>query len=120
MLSFYTLNVKKGMFSFLDTEEKIDIETWIIPIQLLSTPKSNVIKQVRKSIRNDFINRMLYILQMVNEKRNHLPPSSINHFSISFIVGNEHIDASSSDNKKGWSFNMFKEMLHEGPPLLLR
>ena len=78
---------------------------------------TNDIKKNREKIRSQFIDEMLYILQMVNEKHSHLPPSKISHFGISFIIGNKEINLSKGNNTG--VLNMFKEMLQEGPPLLL-
>jgi hypothetical protein len=113
MLTFNTVNKTKGIF--WDSEEKVDLERWLIPIILMPTSKQVDLVRSREKSRADVELALFSVLRSVNQKRAHLPPikqNGISHFNLSF-------SNNAKDAKAKGGMGMFRDMLQEGPPLLL-
>jgi len=101
-------------------EEKVFWERWVIPISVSRAKDRNSIEQ-RQHLREQALREsMTFIIQQVNEKKEHIPPvpsnpkgkSLVFSFDISYKLGDGESEA--------WGFEMIKDILKQGPPQLMK
>jgi len=114
-LSFYVKQLKKGWLT--TKEEKIYWERWLIPISLYKEKAKSQTERDRRQqkTQQQLRERLMYIVEMANKKREHLPPASkhVVCFPYELTFGN------GSDKGSSWGLDAFARMLQKGPPLLL-
>lgn len=112
-LSFYETRTKSFFFSTRD--EKLFWERWCIPIQIKDRASSatgssrrwdlprefddiNWTAREEQQIASDSLlrNRLIYIIQMVNEKQDHIPPIPADDKPSLFPVEVQHYHAAST------------------------
>lgn len=129
-LAFFSTSLTKTWLS--TKEEKRHWERWVIPITLTSGrgsialsshERARAAHETQKSIRD----AILYIVRVVNEKKDHIPPIKAKGknganvcypFEITFTAGagGKHDGSDGSS----WGIQTFKRMLKQGPPMLMK
>jgi len=76
-LAFYTLREKNALLGWKKTQEKVVWERWVIPIVLCWSPSGHIDSAEEKKlqeIESAVTEQVLFILQKVEENKDHLPP----------------------------------------------
>lgn len=110
-LRFYIYSEAKGFM--LNQREKMFWEQWMIPITISTQKKKGSERDHRHNQRQQALrDRLLYIIQMMNNKTKHVPPVKKNvpcfPFDIVFSDGTK-------PNTEKWSFGkMFSQYISQG------
>jgi autophagy-related protein 101 len=119
VVSFYEKKKRKAFFGITTTEDQVNWEQWIISIvvnrQKLSNGADFAADRNRQARQTESLmtQRILQILTMVNEKKEHLPPVNLN--SDKAMVFEFKIAIPKLEEK---AENWFTRMLQQGPPSL--
>ena len=118
-VSFYEKKRRKVFFGITTTEEHVNWEQWIISIVVNRQKISNGadfaadrMRQARKT-ESEMTERILQILSLVNEKKEHLPPVNLNGDKA--MVFDFKITIPKLEEK---AENWFTRMIQQGPPSL--
>ena len=118
-VTFYEKKKRKGFLGLTTVEDQVNWEQWIISIvvnrQKLSSGADFAADRMRQAHQTEKIitQRMLQILTLVNEKKEHLPNVSLN--SKKAMVFDFKISIPKLEDK---AENWFTRMLQQGPPSL--
>lgn len=111
-LSFYAKAAEASWF-LLAKEKKMYWERWILPILLTDKPKTAVERARRHETQQSAVrDLLLQVIQVVNEKKDHIPPvkPNTNHFPFE-ITWSCGVGSAGDDL---WGFNTLKKMLKQG------
>ncbi|KAL6053559.1 Autophagy-related protein 101 [Balamuthia mandrillaris] len=110
VMSFFEKRYKKIWFR--KYEEKVCFEQWIFTFQLTNEPETGDPQERRDRLSSRLRKRVMTIIQIVNEKKNHIPPLKTNDltpfpYQVSFPSASE-----------SWGVDMVWNMLKTPQPLL--
>jgi len=116
-LSFYAKSVKKGWLS--KTEEKTTWERWLINLSLERQTNKNAIERDKRnaSRQEQLRERLMYVVAMVNEKKDHIPPLNKGVDVFPFMIS--HSGGDRDPHHDSWSASLTR-ILKQGPPLLMK
>mmetsp|Transcript_2476 Transcript_2476/g.3730 ORF Transcript_2476/g.3730 Transcript_2476/m.3730 type:complete len:209 (-) Transcript_2476:22-648(-) len=118
-VSFYQKKKRKVFFGMMTNEDQVNWEQWIISIvvnrQILSKGSDFAADRLRQARKTEDVmtSRIMQILTLVNEKKEHLP--SVNLNSDKAMVFDYKITIPKLEDK---AENWFTRMLQQGPPTL--